>query len=180
LSDGPTWGAIEGISIDFLEWGFPLRTPNGARVDTPLGAEAGSSFPLGTSIGAWVGTLLGAWNTSTGVWDNISLGADWEFPACTSLGARLGTSLGALEGESLNRGTDLVGLGDDTSVGVLDGVSTDSLELQRGYRLGVQVGKLLWSKEGVSIGSFGGTGEGTALGVTEGDAVDSIIREQDA
>jgi hypothetical protein len=63
---------------------------------------------------------------------------------------------------------------------MLDGVSTDSLELQRGSMIGVQVGKLLGAKEGVSIDSFGGTGEVTALGVPEGAAVDSIILGQDA
>jgi hypothetical protein len=74
----------------------------------------------------------------------------------------------------------MAGLGGDTSVGVLDGVSTDSLELQRCSRLGVRVGKFLGRKEGVSIDSVGGTGEGTALGVPEGAAVDSIILGQDA
>jgi hypothetical protein len=63
---------------------------------------------------------------------------------------------------------------------MLDGVSTDSLELQRGSMIGVHVGKLLWAKEGASINSFGGTGEGAALGVPEGDTVDSIILGQDA
>jgi hypothetical protein len=46
--------------------------------------------------------------------------------------------------------------------------------------IGVHVGKLLWAKEGASINSFGGTGEGAALGVPEGDTVDSIILGQDA
>jgi hypothetical protein len=74
----------------------------------------------------------------------------------------------------------VAGVGNDTSVGALDGVSIDSFRLQHVFRLGVQVGKLPGRKEGVSIDSVGGTGEGTALGAPEGAAVDSIILGQDA
>jgi hypothetical protein len=42
LSVGLTWGAIDGISIEFLEWGFPLRTSNLAWIDSVVGAGEGS------------------------------------------------------------------------------------------------------------------------------------------
>jgi hypothetical protein len=74
----------------------------------------------------------------------------------------------------------VAGVGNDTSVGALDGVSIDPLSLQRDFRLGVQVIKSPGREEGVSIDSVGGTGEGTALGAPEGAALDSIIIGQDA
>jgi hypothetical protein len=35
---GPTWGPLEGSPIEFLEWWFPRRTSNRARIDSLVGS----------------------------------------------------------------------------------------------------------------------------------------------